>query len=117
MARKPPPEATRFKKGQSGNPNGRPRKWVSSSPVDGYKKSEIETCYQNLLAFTETELKSVMTDARSTALEKAVAKTLQKAISYGDIWKIEQILTRRYGAPTQKIEEDLNINVKWEDPE
>lgn len=106
-----------YKPGETGNPNGRPRKFVSKMDIDGYKKAEIDTTIRNILAMTETEIKNVWKDPRATILEKAFAQTMIKAKSYGDVWKTEQLLTRTFGSPIQRIEEDLNIKVSWEDPD
>lgn len=117
MAKKVPPIEKRFKPGQSGNPAGRPRKFVSRMDIEGYKRSEVDTTIRNILAMTETEIKNVWKDPRATILEKAFAQVMLKAKSYGDVWKTEQLLTRTFGAPVQKIEEDLNINIEWKEPD
>lgn len=117
MARKVPTNGKKFKPGQSGNPNGRPRKFVSQMQIEGYKRAEIDTTIRNIMAMTENEVKSIWKDPRATILEKAFAQVMMKAKSYGDVWKTEQLLTRTFGAPVQRIEEDVNINIEWTDPE
>ena len=41
-----------FKKGQSGNPKGRPKKWVSTLRDSGYKMSEVRDCILVMMAMT-----------------------------------------------------------------
>ena len=48
---------TSWKKGQSGNPNGRPRKYVSLLKEQGYKVSEINDTIQAMMAMEIDELK------------------------------------------------------------
>lgn len=109
-------KATRFKEGNPGGP-GRPRKFVSTMRNMGYNRDEVDLCIRNMMAMTETEVKSVWKDPRATMLEKAFAQVLMKAKSYGDVFRTEAMLTRTFGSPVQRIEEDINVNVKWEDPE
>ena len=47
-------------KGQSGNPNGRPRKYVTTLAANGYKRSEINDTIQAMMAMTIEELKGAL---------------------------------------------------------
>lgn len=94
-----------FKKGEINNPNGRPRKWVSAlAKTHGYKKSEVLQCVTALLSMTMYELKEVQDNDMSTALECVIAKALTNGQVSGDLYKIEVLLTRAFGAPKQVIE-------------
>lgn len=96
---------TVFKPGQCGNPNGRPRKWVSAlAKTHGYKKSEVLQCITALLSMTLYELKQVQDNDMSTALECVIAKALTNGQVSGDLYKMEVLLTRAFGAPKQVIE-------------
>jgi hypothetical protein len=106
-----------WKKGQSGNPNGRPRKWTSQLATDfGYTHGQVRACMRNMLAMEEDKLDEILKSTSSTALEKSVAKILKRAISVGDSFRLEQIITRPFGGPTQVVEEDVKIEVTFKEP-
>lgn len=93
-----------FKKGQSGNPNGRPRKFVSKLTQMGYSKREVIDTIENILSMTLEEMKDIYNDDRATILEKIISSALRKSIEKGDISTIETLLTRVYGKAEQKVE-------------
>ena len=93
-----------YKKGQSGNPNGRPRKFVSKLTSMGYSKREVVDTIENLLSMTLDELKDVYTNDKATILEKIIASALKRSIEKGEISTIETLLTRVYGKAEQKVE-------------
>ena len=55
-------------KGESNNPNGRPRKWTSYLKDRGYKLSEINDCIQVLIEMDAAELKGVLINEQATIL-------------------------------------------------
>ena len=93
-----------FVKGQSGNPNGRPRKFVSGLKMIGYKQSEINDTIQNILSMTLDELELVFTDEKATVLEKTIASALKKSLTRGDLSSIETLITRVYGKAKQEVD-------------
>ena len=97
-----------FKKGQSGNPNGRPRKYVSELRSQGYKLSEVNDAIQVLMSMTIDELKEVYTNPKATVLEKTIASAIRKSIEKGSLYSIETLLTRVYGKPKEQM--DLNAS-------
>lgn len=101
-----------FKKGQSGNPNGRPRKFATTMKDQGYKLSEINDTFQVLLSLNLEELKGVYENKDSTVLEKVVARSIQESIKKGDMKNIESILTRSFGQPKQQIEQTIHETPK-----
>lgn len=96
-----------FKKGKSGNPTGRPKKFVSLLKEMGYKKSEIADTMLAILAMDIDELKDVYQNQNTTILEKLVASAMKKAIEKGDLNSLEIILNRVHGAPKQEIENTI----------
>lgn len=95
---------TPFPKGVSGNPKGRPRKFVTQMKDAGYKASEVTDTLQALLACTDKELSHVISNDSSTMLELITAKALKKARKLGDLKPMETVLTRVFGYPKQSFE-------------
>lgn len=95
---------TPFPKGVSGNPKGRPRKFVTQMKDAGYKASEVTDTLQALLACTDKELSHVISNDSSTMLELITAKALKKARKTGDLKPMETVLTRVFGYPKQSFE-------------
>jgi hypothetical protein len=93
-----------FVKGQSGNPNGRPRKYVSILKDQGYKLSEINDTIQNMMAMNTDELKEVFNNQKSTILEKTVANAMNKSLIKGSLYSLDTLLTRVYGKPKEQID-------------
>jgi hypothetical protein len=108
-------ESHQFKPGESGNPNGRPRKIVSLLKDQGYKLSEINDTLMALLSMDMNELKEAFENPKATVLEKAVAGAIRKSIEKGSLYNIETIITRAMGKPkeTQSHSGEVTINVKY----
>jgi hypothetical protein len=86
----PNEEKNQFKKGQSGNPNGRPR-----------KLPELD----KLLADVLGEEKDGVTAA------EAILKALRLKAAKGDVRAIEVMLDRAYGKAKQTIEQHNTHNI------
>jgi hypothetical protein len=107
-----PNDDTKFKAGESGNPNGRPRKYVSLLKDQGYKLSEINDSLMALLSMDLNELKEVFENPKATVLEKAVAGAIRKSIEKGSLYNIETIITRAMGKPKEQQDHTGEIKVK-----
>lgn len=101
-----------FKKGESGNPNGRPRKYVSLLKEQGYKLSEINDTIQTMMAMDMEELKTVWENPKATILEKTVANAMRKSLEKGSLYSLETLLTRVFGKPKEQM--DINTDNKVE---
>lgn len=111
-----PNDDTKFKPGESGNMNGRPRKYISELRAQGYKLAEINDTLMVLLSMDLDELKAVFDNPKSTVLEKAVSNAIRKSIEKGSLYNIETIITRAMGKPKEQTEHSgtTTINVKYE---
>jgi hypothetical protein len=95
---------TRPDKGETMNPNGRPRKFVSVLKEHGYKLSEINDTIQNMMAMNLDELKEVYENRNATILEKTVASAMKKSLEKGSLYSLETLLTRVYGKPKEQMD-------------
>ncbi len=93
-----------FLPGVSGNPNGRPRKFMTQMKAAGYKRSEVADTIQALLACKMEELRLVYEDPSSTILEKTVAAALRRGLERGSLHSLEVLITRVFGQPKETIE-------------
>jgi len=100
-------------KGETNNPNGRPRKYVSVLADAGYKLAEINDTIQNMMAMDVQELKSVYDNPKATILEKTIANAMVKSLQKGSLYSLETLLTRVYGKPkeTAQVTTDSKIEV------
>ena len=99
---------TPYIKGQSGNPKGRPRKYVSLLREQGYRLSEINDTIQAMLSMEIEELKGVYDNPRATILEKTIASAMKKSLQKGDLISIETLINRVYGKPKEQFEQKIS---------
>ena len=95
---------TRPSKGETMNPNGRPRKFVSELRAQGYRLAEVNDAIQVMLSMTIEELGEVWRNPKATVLEKTIAAAIRKSIEKGSLYSIETLLTRVYGKPREQID-------------
>jgi len=98
-----------FKKGQSGNPKGRPKKWVSTLTDSGYKIGEVRDCILAMMAMNMEELQDAFENANATALEKTVAGAIRKSITKGSLYSMETLMDRVFGKPKETVDSHVEI--------
>jgi len=106
-----------WEKGESGNPKGRPRKYVNVLKDIGYNLYEINDTIQAMMAMTLEELANVYKSTDSTILEKTIAGALKKSLEKGSLYSLDTLLTRVYGKPkeTAQITTDNKIEIVFQD--
>lgn len=104
---------TRPEKGETMNPNGRPKKYVSLLKDAGYKLSEINDTIQTMMAMDLDELADVFKNPKATVLERTIANAMRKSLEKGSLYSLETLLTRVYGKPkeTASVQTDGKIEV------
>ena len=103
----------RFKKGQSGNPNGRPKKLAYLLNGIGYTKVEITSTMQAMLAMNLEELKKTYEAPDSTILEKIIASALRKSVEKGSLDAIESLLNHAYYKDKALAQEKGKMIIEW----
>jgi len=91
------------------NLKGRPRKWISDIKEQGYALSEITDAIQVLISLDVEQLQEIRNNPKSTVLEITIAAAIIRSIQKGDLDSIETLITRVFGKPKEKIEQDINI--------
>lgn len=105
------PSGSGFKKGQSGNPSGRAKKYITTiTDRTGYRNSEIQDCMKSMLKMTIGEISDIQKSKDAPILEKLLAAGIQNDLQKGELRNLESILNRSYGKPKEQIEIDDNTN-------
>ena len=102
-------------KGETSNPNGRPRKFVTLLKDEGYTKAEVMATYAVMLSRSLDELKAIYGNVQATVLERTVANAIRKDLEKGDLKNIELILTRTHGAPKQEVQQSTEMTFVWQE--
>jgi hypothetical protein len=92
-----------FVKGQSGNPNGRPRKLINSLGIEGYEKQDIKTLFAKICSMTIEEAKSFATNPNSTVLERGALKLALNLMSKGNCDFLDYVIAKKAAAEPSHI--------------
>jgi len=97
-----------YTKGQTGNPHGRPRKFVCQLKDMGYNKQDINQTIENMMAMTLNELADIFKDEHATILERTIANAMRKSLEKGTLYSLETLISRVHGVPTQTVNQTIS---------
>lgn len=106
MANKNPNPKTRFKKGKSGNPNGRPALPEEILKAKKLNRIELERVLNEYVNLSLAEIKSRVENPNTPALEVIIAKIIFEGAKKGDEKRLGFILDRLVGVLKRKVSLD-----------
>lgn len=98
-------------KGETANPNGRPKKFTTLMKEQGYKLSEVNDSIQAIMAMDEKQIREVTKKEDATMLEKTVAKAIIKSYEKGSLYSMDTLLSRVYGKPKETVDATVEAKV------
>lgn len=98
-----PPEHTKFKKGQSGNPAGRPPDNIPKM-LKIMTAKECAEIVDIIVKGSLQDLKDVAKNPKSSALHVAISSVVIKLIQKGDMFSLDKLLDRLIGKVKDKVE-------------
>ncbi len=104
MAKVPPPEHTRWKKGVSGNPTGGRKLPDDLRKVAPLTSEELRRTISKHFRFNKTQLAEVLSNPNAPTIDIIIASTIAHAMKHGDIQKAEYLFQRLIGRVTEKVE-------------
>lgn len=103
-----------MEKGETLNPNGRPKKLVSTIndqlKAEGFKKvspAQVVDAFETILNLPQDRITEIVNDKDAPMLLRIVAKSL---LSVKGFEIVEKIIDRVHGKPAQKVE-SINIDL------
>lgn len=100
MARKD----TQFKKGVSGNPQGRTPMTPEINSLKKLGKEKVKEIIDLAMNNRMTEIQNIIDDENTSALIYGLAKSIKIAADKGDFATLDKILDRTIGRPKETVE-------------
>jgi len=97
MARLPPPEHTRWKKGVSANPGGRPRVKGDLAKITDLTNVELKKLITKYFRMDKNAVKEVGESTTLPMIDVAIARTIFRASQSGDFHKLLPLIERVCG--------------------
>lgn len=99
-----------WKKGVSGNPNGRKQVHPDLLKYDEFNKEEVRRIISKYATISKNELDAIILDSTTHVADLAICTAFRNAIEQGDTSRLEFLFAYSIGKPKEQI--DLNIGIK-----
>lgn len=96
--------ANRFKKGESGNPAGRPALPPEIRELKKLAKDDLEKLISLLLDATDQRIEEILNSPETPMIEKIMAQVLKKSYETGSMGQFDMVLNRVIGKVKEHIE-------------
>lgn len=93
-----------FKKGESGNPKGRPKQFAWSTSDEIEFKGTFLMTLKNTMSKSKDELMERFKDPKTPALELALISILTKSVQTADVTRLDALLKRLVKDDPTKLE-------------
>lgn len=96
-----PPEHTRFKKGQSGNPSGKTKLAKELLAIKTFTNVELNRVISKYLRMDKKDLVTAGNSDALPGIEIIIARTMVNAANKGDFAKVQYLIERVCGKPSE----------------
>lgn len=97
-----------FKKGQSGNPKGRPRIPEDLKMIRALTRSQLKEIGDAIVCENRDKLREILSDPASSVLQVWISSVAMKSIQKGDFHSLDALLNRLIG----KVKDEMDLNIK-----
>ncbi len=94
-------------KGETNNPNGRPKKLVTLMKEVGYTKSQVEQTMVTMMGLSRKELEKIDKGEEYTILERTIAGALLRGHDKNSLFNLEMLLSRSQGKPKETVDQNI----------
>jgi hypothetical protein len=94
-------------KGETNNPNGRPKKLVTLMKEVGYTKSQVEQTMVTMMGLSRKELEKIDKGEDYTILERTIAGALLRGHDKNSLFNLEMLLSRSQGKPKETVDQNI----------